>query len=87
MRQFVVTVTGTAAREYGFGFGFGLGHGYEFGYEYGHGYRFRLLSAPAFRAAPGVPASLNQRGRSVVAGRAPTTLIKRAAASSIAGRP
>ena len=38
-------------------------------------------SSPAFWAAPGVPASRNQRGHSVVNGRSVTTLIARAAAS------
>jgi len=42
------------------------------------------LSAPAFWVAPGDPASRDQRGRSVVTGRASTTLIARAAASIVA---
>ena len=52
----------------------------------GHGHGHGVLLAPAFWAAPGDPASHNQRGRSVVTGRASTTLIARAAASLVAGR-
>jgi len=44
------------------------------------------LLAPAFWFASGSPASRSQRGRSVVTGRASTTLIARAAACYWAGR-
>ena len=39
--------------------------------------RRQVLSSPAFWAAPGDPASPNQRGRNVVTGRVSTTLIGR----------
>ena len=49
-------------------------------------YPNQVLPTPAFWSVFGDPASHNQRGRSVVAGRASTTLIERAAASFVAGR-